>query len=606
MPFTMTGLFTSRHPAKDCSHTSLKRSNSVPARNTSRPPKSDKSPPYTSEMASFNLPNRSKTTATANTSSGYVSDDDAGLSRGDPSSTTGLLQERLQAWKHTCGYLENYIKEVAKIQKSESKDQDKILKTLSAPLKEANHFDTALGGIAGLFENLRANTQAQSNMHTEMEKNLIGQVLPILERLHAEIKNKAKELSSGAGKGSKAVDAARVASQKHIDALGQSSASFDSSGGKVAAGNDPYILQRGIFYRLNKQILEENNNRQDIIAVQSSFAQFEAHVVTTVQSALNAYNQFMSGQCDRQMAIYGDIASTASNIPLDFEWTGFMKRYSSTLVNPNSPPETMDGITFPNQNHRATKPLIEGSLERKSRGGLGAITGHKSNYYAVTAAGYLHEFKDNDNFHKDPTPEHSLYLPDTTIGAVDGTKFTIKGKDSSGSKISQKMSVSSEYQFKAHTAADAQAWHNIIAEVSSGSASVPTSPAESRNITPIATQVSQKENGHQSAAQTGQPPTSTLSERQQGPPLPERQQETGVMPDENSAATTYPGGPTTTYPSGPAASHPTGAGLQPTSNAMQRTPSMNAGVAGPASDADPRHFHSGPARNELGGEGVRE
>jgi hypothetical protein len=508
-------------------------------------------------MATTILPTRSNTTATG-TSGGYTSDDDGPA--GDPSSATGLLQERLQAWKHMCGYLENYIGEVAKIQRSQAKDQEKILKTLSNPLKEAHHFDTALGGVAGLFENLRANTQAQSNLYAETQKNLTGQVLPILERLHAEIKNKSKELAGGAGKSSKAVDASRTATQKHIDALGQHSANFDSFGGKLTANNDPYLLQRGIYHRLNKQILEENNNRQDIIAVQANFAQFEAHVLTTVQTALNSYNQFMSGQCDRQKAMLGDIASTAGNIPLDFEWNGFSKRNNNTLVNPNAPPRTMDGITFPNQNHRATKPLIEGSLERKSRGGLGAITGYKSNYYAVTPAGYLHEFKDNDNFHKDPTPEVSLYLPDATIGAVDGTKFTIKGKDSSGSKISQKMSISSEFQFKAHTAADGQAWHAIIAELCSGqSASVPTSPAESRNITPVQTRLSDKEAAQtQSPAQAGPPSVA---------PLPEHEQTSGVVPGERSA-----GAPTTTSPTAPVTS--------PT--------------------ADGKHFHGAPAESKLG------
>ena len=589
----MTGLLSSRIAVKDrvsikdSPRAGLIRLDSVPPKNTNRPPRSDAPPAYTSSMATSNPPGRSNTTATANTSSGYVSDDDAGLSRGDPSSTTGLLQERLQAWKHMCGYLENYIKEVAKMQKSTSKDHDKVLKTLSSPLKEANHFDTAIGGVASLFENLRANTQAQSSMHTETEKNMTGQVLPILERLHTEIKNKAKELAGGAGKGSKAVDAARQASQKHIDALGQSSASFDSSGGKMTAGNDPYVLQRGIFHRLNKQILEENSNRQDIIAVQSSFAQFEAHVVTTVQAAMNAYNQYMSGQCDRQKAIYGDMASTTGNIPLDFEWNGFMKRNSGTLVNPNSPPETMDSITFPNQNHRSTRPLIEGSLERKHRGGMG-FTGFKSNYYAVTPAGYLHEFKDNDNFAKDPVPEHSLYLPDTTIGAVDGTKFTIKGKDSHGSKISQKMSISSEYQFKAHTDADAQAWHKTIAEISSGSGSVPTSPAESRNVTPVATHTSQKENEYQSPAQASQPSNQALPERQQG--LSDRQQETGVMPSEKTQAMDRAGGPTS--PGG-------GGGGLAANSTIQQTPSTNAGGPGPASDAGPGSFHGGPGRNEL-------
>merc|ERR1712169_78195 len=71
---------------------------------------------------------------------------------------------------------------------------------ISKPLQEAHHFDSALGGISGLFENLRANTQAQSNLYTETSKSLTGSVLPILERLHQEIKNKAKELQHGAGK----------------------------------------------------------------------------------------------------------------------------------------------------------------------------------------------------------------------------------------------------------------------------------------------------------------------------------------------------------------------------------------------------------------------
>lgn len=447
----------------------------------------------------------------------YISDDEP--SGEDPSSSTGLLLERLQAWKHMCGYLENYIAEVAKIQKSAAKDQDKILKTLSNPLKEQHHFDSALGGVSGLFENLRSNTQAQSTLHTETNSNLTGQVLPILERLHKEIKNKSKEIESGAGKGSKAVDSSRSTTQKHIDALGQHTASFDSAGGKVTANNDPYVLQRGVYHRLNKQILEENNNKQDIVAVQNSFQQFEAHIVTTVQTALNSYNQFMSGQAERQKAMFGDVAATATNIPLDFEWNGFAKRYNNVLVNPAAPPRSMNDITFPNQDHRATKPLIEGSLERKSRG-MGAITGYKSGYYAVTPSGFLHEFKDNDNFQRDPTPEVSLFLPDCTVGAVDGSKFTIKGKDSSGNKIAQKMAIGADFQFKAHTSADAAQWHRIIAEQCMGtSGSLPTSPVESRNVTPIATRTEQPVSP---AAQQGPPPAMA----QQTPVPTERQQTT--------------------------------------------------------------------------------
>lgn len=532
------------------------------------------------------IPTRSNTTATSTTLGGSSVSSGGDGPQGDPSTALGLLQERLQAWKHACGYLEEYIKDVAKVQKSSAKDQDKILKSLSHPLKEAHHFDSALGGISGVFENLRANTQSQSNLYTETEKNLTGQVLPILERLHSEIKSKNKELEGGAGKGAKAVDTARKHSQKYIDALAQSSARFDSAGGKLTAEDDPYVLQRGIYHRLNKQVLEENNNRHDIIAVQNSFQQFEAHVITTIQTAVNSYNQFMSGQADRQKAMFGDIAATVSNVPLDFEWNGFRERNGNVLVNPNAPPRTMDNISFPNQDHRAARPLIEGSLERKARGGMGALTGYKSGYYAITPAGWLHEFKDNDNFHKEPVPEKSLYLPDSTIGAVDGQKFTIKGKDSSGNKLSQKMSISSEFQFKAHTGADAQKWHAIIADMSSGqTSSLPTSPVESRNITPIATKMEEPAPG------TTSQPASAVS--------PAAHQESGVVtsPTESGRAAQAAHGtiPTTTQQAAPV---------------QQTVPAQGGGLAAPADGSaglarspsgagEGKYFHGAPATNEL-------
>jgi hypothetical protein len=144
-----------------------------------------------------------------------------------------------------------------------------------------------------------ANTnQGISNSHTETAKVLKGTVLPIFERLHVEIKAKSKELTKGAGKGSKAVDKARQATQKHIELLGQHTASFDSTGGKMSAHEDPYILQRGVTHRLNKQIIEENNNRQDLIQVQNSFSQFEAHMLQTIQHGLGQFSQVVAKQAD--------------------------------------------------------------------------------------------------------------------------------------------------------------------------------------------------------------------------------------------------------------------------------------------------------------------
>lgn len=423
-------------------------------------------------MASHNPATRTNTAST----SGYGSDDDA-VPGGDPGTSLGLLQERLSAYKHMCAYLEDYVKAVAKDQKSQSKDSEKILKTLNHPLKEGHHFNQELGGIAGLFENLRANTQAQSQLYAETEQNLEKSVLPIFERLHKEVKAKNKELSSGAGKQSKAVEHARNASQKHIELLGQYTATFDSAGGRTTAANDPYVLQRGAWYRLNKQLAEENNHRSDLINIQNNFQAFENHIIATVQSGMTTFNQYMASSLDRSKAMYGDIAHTVSNIDQNVEWNGFLKRNGHIMISPNAPPRSIDSMSFPNMNHRATKALIEGSLERK-----GKLSGYKVGYYAVTPAGYLHEYKDNDNFRADPEPEHSLYLPDCVIGAVDGQKFALKGKDSSGNKLVQKMSMSTEYHYKAHTPQDAQQWHSVIQSVCSGTTnSLPSSPVSQQS-----------------------------------------------------------------------------------------------------------------------------
>jgi hypothetical protein len=131
--------------------------------------------------------------------------------------------------------------------------------------------------------------------------------------------------------------------------------------------------------------------------------------------------------------------------------------------------------------HHATRALIEGSLERKSRNKLS--WGYTTGYYVVTPSKFLHEFKDSDNNRQDPKPELSIYLPDAVIGTVQGEKFSVKGKDKSKT-MSSKLTGSTELNFKAHTAADAAKWFQVLSEcgkttapLSTGSSPVGSAPA---------------------------------------------------------------------------------------------------------------------------------
>ncbi|EPE10382.1 ph domain-containing protein [Ophiostoma piceae UAMH 11346] len=421
------------------------------------------------------LPSRAATGLTTMTSL-----TDEAVPDADPSSTAGLLAERIQAWKHVCGYLEDYIGAVEKLHKEQASQYEKVLKTISKPLREAQHFDANLGGVSGFFENVRANTQALINTNLETEKNIKGSVLPVLDRLHKEIKNKAKELASGAQKGAKEVEKARQTTQKHIELLGQNTAAFEATGGKLDSNQDPYVIGRGVLHRLNKQVLEENNHRNDLISVQANFQTFEAHVISVLQQAMEAFNLFAGGQAERVSALYGDMLSTAQRIPGDFEWKSFNERFVDILVDPRDPPRVVDSITFPNQDHQSTHAVIEGSLERKSRNKLSF--GHSTGYYVVTPSRFLHEFKDTDNVRKDPIPELSIYLPDAIVTAPSGDKFSVKGKDR-GKSMGSRLAGTSELQFKAHSAADAEKWYYIIRDVAGSAHAVPA--ASSTPTSPV-------------------------------------------------------------------------------------------------------------------------
>jgi len=407
------------------------------------------------------LPRRVMTGSTAGGSGEYNSDDE--FVEVDPNDTAQVLEERLQAWKHACGYLESYVSSVEKMQKAHGKEYEKVLKTISSPLKESHHFDPSANGIHGFFENMRTNTQGISSLHTETAKSIDGQVMPILKRLHQEIKSKNKELTKGANQGSKTVAKARDHSQKAIEQLGTHAAAFDSAGGKIdTAANDPYVLHRSIKHRLYKQTIEENSNRSDLIAVQHNFAQFEAHVVQTFNQAMSLFLQIVGGQAERQKALWTDMTAKIQGVPVDYEWMNFMHRYSNILIDESVPQKKPEEMVFANENHRSTAPLIAGVLERKSRA-LGGLSGYKSAYYAVTPAKYLHQYEDANNFGKnEPSPDMSLYLPDCMVGAVKDSKFNVKGKDTSKGKVGNAFQTSHELQFKAHSPQDAQKWWEII------------------------------------------------------------------------------------------------------------------------------------------------
>ncbi|PGG96873.1 hypothetical protein GX51_07610 [Blastomyces parvus] len=429
-------------------------------------------------MVLTKLPQRSSTIKTTSTANTAKSDDDLALEGDMSDKASKVLYDRLQAWKHVCGYLENYITANHKLHESQSKEFGKILKAIPQSLEDAAQFSEGTGGVVGLFDNLRTNTGAIVNLHRETEKQLETIVLPILKKLHQEIKSKAEGLEHGAEKCAKQVKKASTATYKHIEMLGKYTAAFDA-GGKLESAHDPYLLRRGTSHRMNKQITEENNYRKEMLQVQNSLLLFESHIVKTIQDALLQFSNCMGAHCGALSKLYANMADTAQQIPDNFEWMNFSMQKEDILIDPDKPARTMSDAIFPNQKHPATEPLIQGTLERKSRA---MIKGYSSAYYAISPAGFIHGFKDNDDYNREPTADISLYIPECSVGSSDGVKFTIKGKDVSGSKVGQAFATTTELTFKAHSKEIANEWLDVLNKLASGSGTVSqtASPAVSR------------------------------------------------------------------------------------------------------------------------------
>lgn len=88
------------------------------------------------------------------------------------SKVTKLFHERLQAWKHACGYIEDYISTTEKMANAHYKEYEKVVKTVSQPVREAEHFDTSMGGVNEMFDVMRSSTQVCCSPRPPRESGL--------------------------------------------------------------------------------------------------------------------------------------------------------------------------------------------------------------------------------------------------------------------------------------------------------------------------------------------------------------------------------------------------------------------------------------------------
>lgn len=260
-------------------------------------------------------------------------------------------------------------------------------------------------------------------------------------------------------------------------------------------------------------------------------------------------------------------------VPPAREWEAFLKREPS-LLEANHQPRDPATVPFPFCDHSMVRPVLEGTLARKST----MLKRRQTAYYVLSAAGFLLEYKDHDPI-LNPEPALSLKLADCDLGNSpprSGTAgFTIRGKDA-GKSIGGR---THEYVFRTDSMEQATQWWTKL-ERYMGRAP--------RNDAPAAGPTNDLSEGDESSvAGQSSPPASPRqvppTEKQPTmPPAPEPQAQQSVT---TAPMTTAPvsATPTTTAaepsPTTPPTQHPisashigvTAAGAPPTATATPTT-----------------------------------
>ncbi|CAN6659654.1 hypothetical protein TRVA0_031S01618 [Trichomonascus vanleenenianus] len=420
---------------------------------------------------------------------------------------TNILVARLDNWKHAVSILQDFLDTQLSTQKSVTSGLEKARKSIA----DAPKFDFASGasrttspptspvegqqppledvsqtGIAESFENLRSKTEVLYNKSLEVEKSLKSSVGPQLETLKGDIEKHMKGLKSSSVKGLKEVEKAKAATQKQVENLGHY-ASSASGGHKVDAKNDPYVLHRSTLSTVEDLLTKENTQLDAVQSSQKNFQTLERHIVQVIQQTMGVLKDVQHDWSSLHMEAFDSISASFNNIQEDHEWELFTEKQGANLVPGSQTKRDISGITFANDGHESTVPLMEGILQRKGK----ISRSYDSSYFVLTQARWLHAFKSRDHV-QDPNPEWSMYIPEASLGPASTpdsgkAKFQISGKTASKTTLG-----SHSYTFKAATFDEMSQWYDALRQATGitttttgGSLSSPPTSPTSEGAAPI-------------------------------------------------------------------------------------------------------------------------
>ncbi|KAI0462764.1 hypothetical protein LJB42_003565 [Komagataella kurtzmanii] len=412
--------------------------------------------------------------------------------------SSDLLIARYDKWILALAFFENFFARYDSILSSTAKDYSKLVKHFSTdtlPQFEVSPSSNNAGAVYGsvnseadpnknvtgvnsFIELLKFRSSEDQGKIAGLETSIKEQIIPEFKKYSADLSAKKKDLTADASKQRKELKKLGLHLSSSISKLQHSTQVFESASGsgKMDYKNDPYMLKRAVSLHGTELIAKEHNHIDFLKREELSLMTLEKRTLEFIQLIFADVSNRITAADSVFSRSFDSLSKTLSSIDLEYEWKQFSEVNKQRLVtvegnddisganiSADNKKRGLSDLSFPNDHHPATEPILEGILQRKE----GKVNKkYVSEYYVITKTRYLYEFESNAP--KNSTqPNTVLYLPECTLKSLNGpdnSKFKI---EISGKDATQAISViKSTLILKTSTYDEMRTWFNVLSEVS--------------------------------------------------------------------------------------------------------------------------------------------
>ncbi|KAJ2961695.1 hypothetical protein NQZ79_g3060 [Umbelopsis isabellina] len=415
-----------------------------------------------------------------------------------------VLIIRLDAWRIMIKMLIEYFDEIVRAEIMTCKNYQRVAGAIQLPFRDTTQHFKEQNGVQDLCIALREGSRNVANDHEDFAKFINENVLPALARLKKEIKDRMRDMKNDEKLHVDTLWKEMDQTKKAMTSLDRICALAHQQQPNQQISHDPWLANLHVLKQLKEQIEEENRLHERMISLQREIATFERSIVENAKSAVRTFYERRAKDIYNQKSNGDSVLTVLDSLQPDTEWNEFVAKHGDQLVREDAGFKDYRLIEYPNKHDPLVQVMKKGKLSRKTV----VMRSYNERFYFLTPAGYLHEFRPDDN----ADPELSMYIPSTTVTALEGGKngynIEIRGRNTVG-VINRERT----FTLRANSYEDQQAWYEQLKELANRP---PPGPAPVPAGVPMDVRTFDIAPAHNGNEQSSYPPENY---RETGPPI---------------------------------------------------------------------------------------